>query len=351
MDGTDELERLTRDILERHCGPETVEAAEGSWAPELWSALAASGLTALGLPEEDGGSGGGLAEATAVVRVAAGFAAPLPLVPALLLAPRIRAAFGLRQADGLVTVSLTPLDAERADGGWRITGRLHDVRYGHLAESLLIVARHGEELIVAELENDGLDWERATDLAGEPRDSAEVDVVVRRTAPIEGATLDELRDLEALGTAWAMVGAMERVLGLVVGYTTQREQFGRTLSRFQAVKQLAAEIAGEVAISRAAAVAATSSPSPLAVASARVRAAMAATPVARIALQLHGAIGYTREYPLHQLTRRLWSWRDEGGGERGWTELAGRRALAGGPERLWQTLTAAGASESGEESR
>ena len=52
----------------------------------------------------------------------------------------------------------------------------------------------------------------------------------------------------------------------------------------------------------------------------KIRCAEAATAAASIAHQAHGAIGFSQEYPLHLLTRRLWAWRDENGSE---AELAG----------------------------
>lgn len=79
-----------------------------------------------------------------------------------------------------------------------------------------------------------------------------------------------------------------------------------------------------------------------AVAVARITTAQAATEVARLAHQLHGAMGITQEYPLHHVTRRLWAWRDAVAGERDWTDELGRRAADLGETALWTELTATG---------
>ena len=50
-------------------------------------------------------------------------------------------------------------------------------------------------------------------------------------------------------------------------------------------------------------------------------------------------IGFTQEYRLHHLTRRLWSWRDEAGSELGWAQVLGTGLLTGGPDDLWAALT------------
>ena len=77
----------------------------------------------------------------------------------------------------------------------------------------------------------------------------------------------------------------------------------------------------------------------LPIAMAKARASEAAGVVARIAHQVHGAIGFTREHDLRLATTRLWAWRDEDGSEAQWQAVIGAAALAAGPEGLWPLVT------------
>jgi acyl-CoA dehydrogenase len=76
----------------------------------------------------------------------------------------------------------------------------------------------------------------------------------------------------------------------------------------------------------------------LATAIAKARCGEAAGHVAAICHQIHGAMGFTQEHPLHRATRRLWSWRDEFGSDAVWQERIGRAVCAGGGAALWPLL-------------
>jgi acyl-CoA dehydrogenase len=75
------------------------------------------------------------------------------------------------------------------------------------------------------------------------------------------------------------------------------------------------------------------------VAAAKAAASEAATIAARASHQAHGAIGMTKEYELGQLTRRLWSWRDEFGSERYWSRELGRQLAEAGADELWPRIS------------
>ena len=74
------------------------------------------------------------------------------------------------------------------------------------------------------------------------------------------------------------------------------------------------------------------------VAAAKSVASEAAGIIAAAAHQATGAMGMTREYELGRLTRRLWSWREEYGGERTWTTRLGALLAEEGARQLWPTI-------------
>lgn len=139
----------------------------------------------------------------------------------------------------------------------------------------------------------------------------------------------------ALDRSALMAAGAAKVLELSVAHARTRVQFGRPLVRFQAVQQHLAVLAGHALAARAAVDEAQDREGDdLAAALAKVRTGQAATEVARIAHQLHGAIGFTDEHPLHLFTRPLWRWRDEFGTEDEWAAWAGER-LAGSDPWPW----------------
>jgi acyl-CoA dehydrogenase len=191
----------------------------------------------------------------------------------------------------------------------------------------------------------GREASRAVNLAGEPRGSLVLDGVGVPGALLTPAQVAGVRARYALARAVQISAALEQVLAWTVQYAGERVQFGRPLGKFQAVQMELAQMAGEVTATAAlvdAAVQALGRGEPtlgLAAAAAKVRAGEAAETVAKLAHQVHGAIGFTQEHRLHHLTRRCWSWRDEAGSELVWSRALGAGLLAGGGDDLWPALT------------
>jgi len=333
-----------------------VLTAERRWDEGLWGALAESGLTGVGLPEEAGGSGGELADAVAIVRTLAAGAAAVPVAEQLLVAgPALVAAeLALPSPEEPLTfavadtVTVHPVDDGDGPGRFTLNGTVTDLAWAGVAAHVAVLAPAPAGMdgsLLALVDASGLEATDAYNLAGEPRGSLVLDEVPAAGALLTAAQADELRARFALARAVQLAAALERVLAWTVQYAGERHQFGRPLGKFQAIQMELAEMAGEVTAVTAltdAAVQALDHGSPdfvLAAAAAKVRAGAAVEVVARLAHQVHGAIGFTQEHKLHHLTRRCWAWRDEAGSELAWSRALATGLLAAGGDGFWPALT------------
>ena len=131
-------------------------------------------------------------------------------------------------------------------------------------------------------------------------------------APAEAVagSLDDAIEEATLATAATLLGVMERAFALTLDYLRTREQFGRRIGNFQALQHRAADLAMQIALTRAsveAAAATLDAGSPqarAAISRAKARASEAGMLVTRQAIQLHGGIGYTDEYDVGLYLRR-----------------------------------------------
>ncbi|MGY1684382.1 acyl-CoA dehydrogenase family protein [Geodermatophilus sp. SYSU D00867] len=344
-----------RDILSGH--EPFVLTAERPWDEGLWSTLAEAGLTGVGLPEDAGGSGGELADAVAVVRTLAAGAGAVPVAEQLLVAGPALVAADLDlpspeepltvAVDGTVTAE--PSDDGDGPGRFTLSGTATDVAWAGVARHVAVLATAPagiEGAVLAVVDAAGLTASRAVNLAGEPRGSLVLDGVGARGALLTPAQAAEVRARYALARAVQISAALEQVLAWTVQYAGERQQFGRPLGKFQAIQMELAQMAGEVT-STAALVDAVvqalgrgEATVGLAAAAAKVRAGEAVERVAKLAHQVHGAIGFTQEHRLHHLTRRCWSWRDEAGSELTWSRFLGAGLVAAGPQDVWPAFTA-----------
>ena len=140
------------------------------------------------------------------------------------------------------------------------------------------------------------------------------------------------RALCAACDATLMAGAVDALQAMTLDYASTRRQFGREISKFQAIQHQIAVMAEEVMAARMAAeTAMTGAPllvSPQAAAVAKMRCGEAALACAGIAHAVHGAIGVSAEHDLHHLTGALHQLRLSHGGEAYWARRLGAWALS-----------------------
>ncbi len=336
------------------CGFDTVqEAEEDRWAPAVWQAVADAGFAWIGVPSEAGGSGGTLLDACEVLRIAGRNSAPIPLAESGILGGWLLAGAGLALPEGPITVIPGLAEdnlAVRRDGEGSIVldGRVHRVPWAAQAERLAGLIEVDGERVVVSIPTASLTIERATNVAGEPRDTVVFDAMVVSpddfgVAP-SGVTPETFRLRGALSRAMLMAGALEAMSELTVDYTEQRQQFGRPIGRFQAVQQHLVWGAQDAVMTKMAAkVAAREATRGVEGAAFEIGAAKAladecASTATRWAHQAHGAMGMTQEYALHHLSRRLWAWRHEYATPGEWPRFVGHRAEQAGADGLYPLI-------------
>jgi alkylation response protein AidB-like acyl-CoA dehydrogenase len=298
-----------RETLVKECSPEILRAAWGAGAPaRLWKALADLGLFGLTIAEGLGGLGLDELDAVGALEETGRAAAPGPIAETFAAAyvlqhansPEFARAWLPRIACGEAVVTLG-LDASPY------------IESADRADVLLM--QRGSELHA--LRADEVRSERQPSIDGnrrlftvewEPSASSTLVSGAEAEAVVAGA-----RDRLLLALSSQLVGLSRQLLDLSVRHVAIREQFGRPLGTFQAVQHRLADVA--VAVEFAAPVVARASCSLVAgapsasrdVAMAKVFASEAAERAAYSSLQVHGAIGYTREHDLHLYSMRAWT--------------------------------------------
>jgi alkylation response protein AidB-like acyl-CoA dehydrogenase len=216
----------------------------------LWQRLADQGVTALVVPEDDGGLGGTLVDLCVAFEVLGHELAVGPWIESAALAP---------QPDGSPVTAAVP-----------------------------------------DLTPFALDADVARLLSGEVGARRTSVDTTRRLFEVEGAASaafdeDDL-DRAALACAAELLGCGERLLADSVAYVRQRTQYGRVIGSYQAVKHQLADV--RIALDFARPVVFGAALGDVPASAAKLVAGDAAYLAARVGLQVHGAIGYTAEYDL-----------------------------------------------------
>ncbi|MCB2050909.1 MAG: hypothetical protein KDE63_05710 [Novosphingobium sp.] len=291
-----------------------------------WSTIEEVALTGLLLDESRGGFGGSWEDALVVFRLAGFHALALPVPEAA-----IAAALACR-ADGRGTIA-SASDGQIAGGAF--TGTVSGICHGDGADYIVAPAPGGGGMV---FDMDGLIAAPHNNLAGEPRPS--VTMSGHPVTPVEA----DVFALGALARVAQIAGALDAALAMSVSYANERQQFGRPLGKFQAVQQSLATFACEAAAANCAAMGAAQAmargSAPYEIAAAKLRANRAIGAGTALAHQVHGAIGFTREYALHPFTRRLWAWRSEFGTDAHWAAQLGAGIVSRGADNYWPDLTA-----------
>src|SRR5229473_2976572 len=341
------MDRDTRDMLlettdrffTQRCGRDVVNGVEkGVWPADFWKEIEAMGLPLIAVPEDKGG-GGTLGDMLALLRLAGSHAVPVPLAETA-LANLLIATAGGEPKPGPATLALGNLSLN----GGRLSGRVERVPFAAVAERVVAVV--GNTLAVVAKAHAKV--EAKPSHAGEPYGTVTFDNAATEFSAASPASAERAFELGAVMRAMQMAGAADKVLAIAVEYSKQRVQFGRSISTFQAIQHMLAELASCVAATIASAEAAARDADEgglldggrFSIAAAKSQASEFAQRIAAISHQSMGAMGFTHEHILHHYTRRLWVWRRDFGSETFWGEKIGQAYAKAGPDALWASLSA-----------
>jgi alkylation response protein AidB-like acyl-CoA dehydrogenase len=281
--------------------------------PALWDDLVGLGLLGLHLPEEYGGSGGTAEDLVVAVEELGRTITPGPLVPTVVASATLAASDddavkktwlpGL--ADGTKTAAIAlGGDVQVTDG--TATGVVPVALGGAVADVLLVAV--GDDVAVVELGGD------ASDIAVPPqldpsRRSARI-TLSGAPASVLTAARSTLRDLARLVLSAEAVGVARGCTEMAADYAKVREQFGRVIATFQAVKHhcanmaVATELSTALVWDAARAAGVGGEQRALTAATAATLAGEAAYVCANLNQQVHGGIGMTWEHDAHLYLRR-----------------------------------------------
>ncbi|NMN97792.1 acyl-CoA dehydrogenase family protein [Antrihabitans stalactiti] len=340
---TEEQELLrdtARDLLSRSYDPEKrlkVTETDLGWSKEVWGKLAEIGLLGLSFSEEDGGMGAGPVETMAVLVEVGRRLAPEPIIDAVLVPGGLVAAAGSDEqrarllgevAEGNTLLAfahgepgtrwpypeVTTTAAQDGDS-WTLTGKKHPVLHGDCADVLVVSAQlpgGGVGLFLVDATASGVvrrnfatfDSLRGAQIEFDNASAEPLGEAVDASAHIQAAIIGA-----QAATGAEAVGAMEEMLRLTTDYLRTRKQFGVTLSKFQTLTQRAADMYVSLELARSMNLYATMALAegivdPVIASRAKLQIGRSARHIGQEAIQLHGGIGVTAEYPVgHYLSR------------------------------------------------
>jgi alkylation response protein AidB-like acyl-CoA dehydrogenase len=306
---------------------DTTGADEGAWKQ-----LAELGIAGILIPEEHGGSGLALLDAAVAAESLAWGVAPVPFLGSAVMAPvalmgagspeqQARWLPGIATGDRRIAIAATELSSRREGAGVREDdGRLHGKALMVIdalgADHVLVpIGEAGASLALVDVDAPGVS-QRALTTIDRTRSFAEL--------RFEGAPVSEwigergttafacgrMLDAARVVLAADLLGASERAIEMAVDYAGQRQQFGRVIASFQAVKHMCAEMIAELEPARSlvwyAAHAWSELPddAPLLALHAKAHLSEIGQTIVRTATEVHGGIGFTDEQNLHYWFKR-----------------------------------------------
>ena len=323
-----------RRFLEEQCPASHVREFiddPAGWSRVLWKQMADLGWMALPFPEDVGGLGQSYLDLVLLLGELGRAVAPVPFLSSIAQAGQIvlhhgsddqrkRLLPGIASGERIATVAIAEnarsygeegigLRAEQVSDAWWLSGEKRYVLDAPAADLFVVAARAA----------DGVRWFVAEDAANvEPRRSFDLTRTIgtvtfdgTRAEPLGKPELQPGLNLCFAAVCAEMIGTASKILDLTVSYAKEREQFGRPIGSFQAIKHKCAEMLADLEPARSAAfyaswaVATQAEDADLAVSVAKSFGSEALARLAGEGVQVHGGIAFTWEHDMHLYQKRI----------------------------------------------
>jgi len=331
------LRKAARGFLEKECPEEHVRAMEADdkgYSPQLWRKIAELGWHGLMIAPQFGGSGLSFYDLCIVVEEAGRALLPGPFLPnqvvvGLLLDAGLRAhqerylpaitsgsqihTYAFAESTGRWTADDVALEAQRTDAGIVLNGSKLFVPDAHVADVIWVLARSGSGFVAAAVPRtaQGVRVTPLKTITGEKLAELVLENVnIARGEVIEIPTLEAFSNRAMVLECAYLVGLVEKDFEITVEYAKQRVAFGRPIGAFQAIQHKAADMVTDldgmrfITYRAAAALSDGDRSANLKVAMAKAWCSEASRRVVAHGQQIHGAIGFTKEYAIQLYFRR-----------------------------------------------
>jgi alkylation response protein AidB-like acyl-CoA dehydrogenase len=289
--------------------------------PAQWVALSELGLFYAFADEASGGMGGSGFDVAVVFEELGRALCPEPVLPALMAIRALGAsddvlsgttcyavAFG--ETDAPYALDEVTTEARETPDGWRLSGRKTVVYGAGTADRLLILAAAPDGPGLFDIAASDAEIAAYGMIDGGPAGEITLDATPATRLDVDAGTIaQDMLDWAALALSAEALGAMETTFAMLTDYLGTRTQFGKPIGTFQALQHRTVDLSIEIEQARSiviAAAAAMGTPAQSQKASqAKHLTGRIARQVAEEAIQMHGGIAMTWEYPVSHYAKRL----------------------------------------------
>jgi alkylation response protein AidB-like acyl-CoA dehydrogenase len=341
------LKNFARDFLEKECTEQLVremEEDEKGYSPQLWKGMAQQGWMGLIIPEKYGGTDMNLCELVVLLEEFGRALVPGPFISTVVLGavPIMEAGTDAQKdqflpkiasGDLIMTMALTEpsakwtadgvaLTAKKEGGDYVLNGTKLFVPDAHVSDYMVVVARtagsgeDGISLLLVDSKSPGIKFELLKTIASDKQCEVVFDNVKVPAANLLGAEgkgwpiVQKVQKVATVAACAYLVGLSQMDFDTTLNYAKERIQFGRPIGSFQAIQHKLADAVIDVDGSRFITYKAAWSlqegepDADLMISMAKAWTSDASRRVVAHGQQIHGGIGFTKEYKIQLYFRR-----------------------------------------------